>query len=91
MCYAHFGRAGSSRHMLKRGRAQLLFWEQIIREERAKRDPLLLERCRTRLLAEDPELAAFEAMSPAQQEREKFFMGNSIKGYLGFLEENPNP
>jgi glyoxylase-like metal-dependent hydrolase (beta-lactamase superfamily II) len=87
MCYAHFGRASSSHHMLKRGRAQLLFWEQIIREERARRDPLLLERCRTRLLDEDPELRAFEAMSPAQQEREKFFMGNSIKGYLGFLDQ----
>jgi len=87
MCYAHFGRASSSHHMLKRGRAQLLFWEQIIREERARSDQLLLERCRTRLLDEDPELRAFEAMSPAQQEREKFFMSNSIRGYLGFLEQ----
>ena len=87
MCYAHFGRASSSHHMLKRGRAQLLFWEQIIREERARSDQLLLERCRTRLLDEDPELRAFEAMSPAEQEREKFFMSNSIKGYLGFLDQ----
>jgi len=87
MCYAHFGRASSSHHMLKRGRAQLLFWEQIIREERARSDQLLLERCRTRLLNEDPELRAFEAMSPAEQEREKFFMSNSIKGYLGFLDQ----
>jgi hypothetical protein len=45
----------------------------------------------TRLLAEDPELRAFQAMSSAEQEREKFFMGNSIKGYLGFLQENPHP
>ena len=65
----------------------MLFWEQIIREERARSDQLLLERCRTRLLDEDPELRAFEAMAPAQQEREKFFMSNSIRGYLGFLEQ----
>jgi glyoxylase-like metal-dependent hydrolase (beta-lactamase superfamily II) len=91
MCYAHFGRAESSHRMLKRERAQLLFWEQIIREEMAKNDHLLPERCMTRLLAQDPELGAFEAMSSAEQEREKFFMGNSIKGYLGFLQENPHP
>jgi len=91
MCYAHFGRADSSHRMLKRERAQLLFWEQTIREEMARSDPLLMERCRARLLAEDPELLAYEAMSSADQEREKFFMGNSIKGYLGFLQENPSP
>ena len=87
MCYAHFGRADSSHRMLQRGRAQLLFWEQIIREERARSDQLLLERCRTRLLDQDPELSAFKAMSPAQQEREKFFMSNSIRGYLGFFDQ----
>ena len=91
MCYAHFGRADSSHRMLKRERAQLLFWEQTIREEMARSDPLLVERCIARLLAEDPELRAYEAMSSADQEREKFFMGNSIKGYLGFLQENPHP
>ena len=86
MCYAHFGRARGSHRMLDRERAQLLFWERIIREEMAKGDHLLQERCMTRLLAVDPELAAFQSMSLANQEREKFFMGNSIKGYLGFLQ-----
>jgi len=87
MCYAHFGRADSSHHMLKRERAQLLFWERIIREEMAKGDPLLMERCMAKLLAEDQELTAFQAMSSADQDRERFFMGNSIKGYLGFLQQ----
>jgi glyoxylase-like metal-dependent hydrolase (beta-lactamase superfamily II) len=91
MCYAHFGRADSSHHMLKRERVQLLFWEEIIREEMAKGDQLLLERCMARLLAQDPELEAFKTMSSADQEREKFFMGNSIKGYVGFLQENHQP
>jgi len=91
MCYAHFGRADSSHHMLQRARAQLLFWERIIREEMAKGDPLLMERCMAKLLGEDQELTAFQAMFSADQDRERFFMGNSIKGYLGFLQENPNP
>jgi glyoxylase-like metal-dependent hydrolase (beta-lactamase superfamily II) len=91
MCYAHFGRADSSHHMLKRERAQLLFWEERIKGERAKGDSLLMERCMAKLLAEYRELRAYEAMSPSDQDREKFFMGNSIKGYLGFLQEHHQP
>jgi glyoxylase-like metal-dependent hydrolase (beta-lactamase superfamily II) len=91
VCYAHFGRAGRSHSMLKRERAQLLLWEEIIREELAKGDHRLMERGMGRLLAEDPQLKAFEAMSSADQDREKFFIRNSIKGYLGFLQENPHP
>ena len=87
--YAHFGRADSSHHMLRRERAQLLFWQERITKEMAKGEHLLVERCTARLLAEDPELGAFEAMSSAEQGREKFFVANSIKGYLGFLQENP--
>ena len=91
VCYTHFGRADRSHSMLKRERAQLLLWEEIIREELAKGDHRLMERGMARLLAKDPELKAFEAMSSADQDREKFFIGNSIKGYLGFLQENPHP
>ena len=91
ICYAHFGKANSSHRMLKRERAQLLLWETVLREEITKGNHRLMERGMARLLAEDPELKAFEAMSSADQDREKFFIGNSIKGYLGFLQENPHP
>jgi len=91
ICYAHFGKANSSHRMLKRERAQLLLWETVLREEITKGDHRLMERGMARLLAEDPELKAFEAMFSADQDREKFFIGNSIKGYLGFLQENPHP
>jgi glyoxylase-like metal-dependent hydrolase (beta-lactamase superfamily II) len=88
MCYAHFGKAESSHRMLKRERDQLLFWERLISEEMAKGDHRLTERCMEGLWREDPELKAFEAMSSTDQEREKFFMGNSIKGYLEFLRKS---
>jgi glyoxylase-like metal-dependent hydrolase (beta-lactamase superfamily II) len=88
MCYAHFGKADSSHRTLKRERDQLLFWERLIREEMGKGGHRLTERCMERLWREDPELKAFEAMSSADQEREKFFMGNSIKGYLEFLQRS---
>ncbi len=91
ICYAHFGKAESSHRMLNRERAQLLLWESLIREEAAKGDQGVTERCMGRLLREDPELKAFEVMPPADQDREKFFIANSIKGYLGFLQKNLNP
>lgn len=86
--YAHFGRAPSSHRMLRRQREQLLFWEERIRKELARGDHALVERCMEALLREDPELRAFESMRPEDQEREKFFMGNSIRGYLGFLQRS---
>jgi len=86
--YAHFGRAKSSHRMLRRQREQLLFWEERIRKEVVQGDHDLLGRCMDSLLREDPELRAFESMRPADQERERFFMGNSIKGYLGFLQSH---
>jgi len=89
ICYAHFGRAGRSHPMLKRQRAQLLFWESVMREELAEGEDRLTERCMGRLLREDPELKDFGAMPAADQEREKFFTASSLKGYWGFLQENP--
>lgn len=86
ICYAHFGRAPSSHRMLRRQRAQLLLWERRIRQELAHGDQDLIARCTAALLREDPELKTFASLQPEHQERERFFMGNSIKGYLGFLQ-----
>jgi glyoxylase-like metal-dependent hydrolase (beta-lactamase superfamily II) len=85
MCYAHFGRAHGSHAMLKRHRAQLLFWEGVVKEELTKGNDRLPDRCLARLLREDPELKSFGALPAVDQERERFFMSNSLKGYLGHL------
>ena len=84
--YGHFGRAKKSQSMLKRARNQLLDWKKIIRENRAPGQDGATERCMEVLLKEDPELKAFQTMHHADQERERFFMANSIKGYLGYLQ-----
>jgi glyoxylase-like metal-dependent hydrolase (beta-lactamase superfamily II) len=86
LCYAHFGEAERSHRMLKRERAQLLLWEEILREELTGGDPLSVERCMTALLSRDAELGAFHLMSPGEQERERFFMGNSIRGYAEYIQ-----
>jgi len=86
MCYAHFGDAPSSRQMLKRFRAQVLRWQDIVQKEVSAGPEDLITRCVDRLLEKDPDLRAFEFMDPDTQARERFFMANSVRGYIGFLE-----
>ena len=85
--YGHFGRAEKSRPMLERARDQLLFWERVVSEEWAGGRGDVIERCLVRLLKEDLELKAFQIMDPDDQAREKFFLTNSIRGYLGYLQD----
>jgi len=87
LCYAHYGRAESSHRSLRRSRDQLNRWEEIIKKEVSSGQRHLLERCMDRLLEKDPELRAFEMMEPNRQATERFFMANSIRGYLGFLQK----
>jgi glyoxylase-like metal-dependent hydrolase (beta-lactamase superfamily II) len=84
--YGHYGRAERSQPMLKRARKQLLLWEKILRENAASVHDEATGRCMEILLKEDPELRAYQDMPLADQDRERFFMANSIKGYLGYLQ-----
>lgn len=87
--YAHFDHAESSRLMLARFREQLLRWRDIIRDEWTEEPAKdLIPRCVDALLRRDHEIAAFERMDAETQARERWFIGNSVKGYLGFLQEN---
>ncbi|MDA8126145.1 MAG: MBL fold metallo-hydrolase [Deltaproteobacteria bacterium] len=90
---AHFGRAESSHDVLGRFRAQLHRWHEIVRRTAADANgverPELETRCVEALISGDPEMAAFGLMSEAARERERFFIANSVRGYLGYIEENP--
>jgi glyoxylase-like metal-dependent hydrolase (beta-lactamase superfamily II) len=87
ICYGHFGINDEAHKMLQKHRNQLLFWETLIRDEikdcKAK-DRIAV--CLKRLLKEDPLLAGFDQLRPDIQQREKYFLQNSINGYLGYLE-----
>lgn len=87
--YGHFGRAADSRKMLRRFREQLLRWEDIIGREAGRGGDHLISRSMEALLGQDPELGLFAALDPAVQERERFFITNSIKGILGYLKNRP--
>ena len=87
ICYSHFGLHEDAPMMLKAHRGQLLFWEALIRDEiqsRVSNDRT--SECMKRLLKEDPLMANFDQFPPDIQERETYFLKNSITGYLGWLE-----
>jgi len=88
MFYGHFGNVESSYRLLKRFRHQLLRWNDIIKEEITIGDSNLSERCLESLLEKDPDLKTFELMDSDTQMRERFFLANSVRGYLGYLKEN---
>ena len=86
ICYSHFGRGESSHRLLRRFLDQLLRWETFIRSEMSRGTQDLVERCVSRLLSDDPDLAAFKDMSPAVRLRERYFISNSVNGYVQFLQ-----
>lgn len=89
ICFAHYGMADDGLQKLETARRQLFDWKAIIQEEsdRSKSDDVI-EVCRTRLLQEDPLLADFQELSESDQKREAYFLGNSIKGFIGYLAAN---
>ena len=87
ICYSHFGINTDALEMLEEHRKQLLLWEALIKDEvRSGAATDSAAACLTRLLKEDPLMAAFGQLSPAIQERETYFLRNSINGYLGYLD-----
>lgn len=86
LCYGHYGMAPDAATMLQNHRRQLFDWKRIIGEEIKRSDAEdLIEACVKRLLKEDSRLANFHHLSADIQEREKYFLRNSIKGFVGHL------
>ena len=89
ICYGHFGIQKDAAKMLKTHRKQLLLWEGLIKDEmdhhgNGTKDHTAA--CLKRLLKEDPLMATFDQLPPDIQERETYFLQNSISGYWGYLE-----
>ncbi len=84
ICYGHFGAAEGAREMLSYAKEQLLFWKDIVLGLlRRGTAPENEERFFQELLDRDPFLAAWPRMDADIQERERMFLGNSIRGFLG--------
>jgi len=67
-------------------RDQLIFWKNIIKDEmkNAQKESFFSD-CIERLMREDPNMACFDLLNDGEKEREMYFITNSIKGYVGYL------
>jgi glyoxylase-like metal-dependent hydrolase (beta-lactamase superfamily II) len=87
ICYSHFGINEDALMLLESHRRQLLLWEALIKDEIQKgSEKDRAAACLERLLKEDPLMASFDQLAPAIQKRERYFLNNSINGYLGYLD-----
>ncbi len=86
MVVGHSGMWENGCALLRRHREQLLFWEQWM-SARSGSYPAdeAVQRCAEGLLAEDPLLASFSAFSKPVQERERYFLRNSVSGFWGWV------
>lgn len=89
MMVGHFGAVEDGLGLLNRHRSQLLFWEKWL-ARKVERDAVAetLEACADELLAQDPCLASFSGFPPAAQRRERYFLKNSINGFLGWIQNS---
>lgn len=88
ICYGHFGLQNDGLRMLARHRDQLLFWEKTLGQalnegnSDVKND---YEGLVDLMLCKDPNLKGFEQLTPEVRERERGFLMNSVKGFVGYL------
>ena len=89
LCYGHFGMGDEAVERLIRQRNQMRYWEQVIDRlvDQAADAENLEALCLKTLLKEDPLLANFKNLPSAFQERETYFLANSIRGFLGWIKE----
>jgi glyoxylase-like metal-dependent hydrolase (beta-lactamase superfamily II) len=84
--FGHAGSHASSQKILKLYREQLFRWKAIIAQVLKDGTEKVTERATDILLEKDPLLNCFNQMDPRSQQRERFFMANSIAGFVGYLK-----
>ncbi len=87
MCYGHFGLTPHPAKLLKAHRRQLQWWADAITKLTRDADtPDPVQRCLEILIKKDPLLSHWPQLSRPDQQRERSFMANSVRGFLGYLQ-----
>ncbi len=84
VCFAHYGTANNSKHVLICARDQLKLWVKIIREHKDKKNTQELIEI---LLEVDPIFRRYKELDLQMQKREWHFSVNSIMGIIKYIEE----
>ncbi|MEW5909126.1 MAG: MBL fold metallo-hydrolase [Thermodesulfobacteriota bacterium] len=87
ICCGHYGRYENGSALLAAHRDQLLRWELIIEQILNKeQSDDLIRKCLDKLVASDHLLKGFREMESRIQKRELFFLENSIRGFIGYIQ-----
>jgi glyoxylase-like metal-dependent hydrolase (beta-lactamase superfamily II) len=89
MCYGHYGIVDHAVGALEDAHRQMNLWLEIIEARRDRGLPMDEEEILTEILARDPGVRSFHHLEPDIQERERYFLKNSIKGMAGFIKGRP--
>lgn len=89
LCYGHFGMTERTPDLLAAHRSQIFKWAEIIQQQMGNdKGEDFIDSCMRRLLEEDPLLAGWNRLKDDVKERESFFLHNSIRGFVQYLEES---
>ena len=83
ICYGHYGIMDNAVRMLESAQEQIKLWLEIIRGRRVKGLGMDEGEILEEMLAKDPGLRFFHQLKPDVQERETYFLKNSIRGMVG--------
>lgn len=81
VCFGHFGWREDASLWAQRALEQTQRWMDMVQTMREQSVDTILER----LLREDPWVAGFTQLEKDIQQRERYFLSNSIRGMLGFF------
>lgn len=85
--YGHYGSRKNAVEMLTMHKRQLLHWEQVIGTVLRHTGPESIEEiCLKNLLEKDSCLSGFHHLEGTVQKRERGFLKNSIRGFIGYLQ-----
>jgi glyoxylase-like metal-dependent hydrolase (beta-lactamase superfamily II) len=84
--FGHAGSYSSSQKILGLYREQLFRWKDCVAKVLKSGPADVVERATEDLLEKDPLLTCFYQMDDLSQQRERFFMANSIEGFIGYLK-----
>jgi glyoxylase-like metal-dependent hydrolase (beta-lactamase superfamily II) len=86
MCYGHYGIVGNAVSVLEKAYRQIILWLEIIEARRDRGLATNEDEIFDEILAGDPGVRSFHQLEPDIQERERYFIKNSIKGMAGFFK-----
>ncbi|MDY6935346.1 MAG: MBL fold metallo-hydrolase [Spirochaetota bacterium] len=87
ICYGHFGHFDNSLDTLSMHKNQLYLWKNIISDVlNSSSKENLIENCVSTLLSRDDLFKPLNGFDEDIIQRELYFVKNSIRGYLGYLE-----